>query len=392
MIDTYWNILRLRLHRRLKPLIYEKTMQSQLSHQERIAWIRLIRSENVGIKTFYTLLQTYGSALKALSALPDMAKRGGSKKAIRIYSEIAAEKEIEETEYYGAKMVLSCEPSYPPRLQHIISKPPVLTMLGDPMLCHQDVIAMVGARNASLNGCRFATNLAADIGKSGAAVISGLARGIDTAAHQGSVETGTIAVIAGGIDHIYPRENTDLYKRIAEQGVVIAELPFGTSPRAQHFPQRNRIISGIALGTVVVEATIGSGSLITARMALEQNREVFAVPGFPLDPRCKGTNKLIKEGATLIENVQDILDAFPAFPKHQEEALSSKPQKELALDDVDHARSDILKLLSATPLEVDALIEQSGLPTQMVQANLLELELAGKLKRHQGNKVSLAWE
>ena len=277
-----------------------------LDQSERADWLRLIRSENVGPVTFFHLVRHYGSARAALDALPDLARRGG-KRAIRICPAANAEREIQALTEIGARLVAHGEPDYPRSLGAIEDAPPLIALLGNPDLLQRPMVAIVGARNASANGRRLAAALAGDLGAAGFSVVSGLARGIDTAAHTGSLKTGTIAVIAGGIDVVYPTENQDLHRDIASSGVLIAESAVGTKPVARHFPRRNRLISGLSIGVVVVEAAMRSGSLITARMALEQGREVFAVPGSPLDPRARGANNLIRQGATLTETADDVL-------------------------------------------------------------------------------------
>jgi DNA processing protein len=371
---------------------------NDISAEERLDWLRLIRSENVGTKTFFSLLSIYGSASKALKAIPELSLKGGRQKPIAVYSMQAAEKEIEQCRKMGAQIIAACEPEYPAYLTHIDDYPPVITVMGNTKLLRTPSIAMVGARNASANGCRFAYKLAEDLGARGVVVASGLARGIDTAAHKGALATGTIAVIAGGIDSVYPPENKDLYKAIAEQGVIIAELPFGATPKGTNFPQRNRIISGLSYGVIVVEATLKSGSLITARMALEQNREVFSVPGFPMDPRCSGTNHLLKQGAQLVESAQDVIDAIAAIKERQLELFERdnilftpsrlQPPTE---DELDSLRDEILHQLGSSPISIDHIITTTGMRPAAVLTVILELELAGKLERHVGNRVSFVY-
>ena len=273
--------------------------RTPLAHAERRAWVRLIRSEQIGPATFAALLQRYGSASEALNALPRLARRAGRTRGIAIASETAIDEEFERVARIGARLVALPDPEYPTRLAELEAPPPVITVLGEIEILSRPAIAMVGARNASAIAMRFARELARDQGQAGLTVVSGLARGIDAAAHHGSLDTGTVAVLAGGVDNVYPPDNKELYARIREQGAIVSEMPIGFAPVAQHFPRRNRIISGLAQGVVVVEAAMNSGSLITARFAAEQGREVFAVPGSPLDPRCKGTNNLIRDGATL---------------------------------------------------------------------------------------------
>ena len=363
-----------------------------LSDAARLDWLRLIRSENVGPVTFLQLLQRYGSAAAALSALPDLARKGG-RASLRIATRADAERELEATTKAGARLVARGEPDYPTGFTTIYDAPPLISMRGRAPLGADParVVAIVGARNASGVGVRFARTLAADLGSKGLIVASGLARGIDAAAHTGALATGTIAVLAGGIDQPYPPENKPLCAEIAETGLVLAEQPVGTEPHGRHFPRRNRLISGASCGVVVVEAALHSGSLITARMALEQSREVFAVPGSPLDPRCRGTNNLLREGATLVEEADDVVRALTGLRTLREPAgdgysitNAATPQPEL-----DAARARITELLSPSPVAVDELIRQSRLTPAIVLTILLELELAGRLQRHPGNQVSL---
>lgn len=370
-----------------------------LTDNERLDWLRLSRSENVGSKTFFSLLGLYGSAANALERVQDMSLRGGRKQPIKTCSTADAKKEIADTERFGAKIVAACEPAFSQRLFTIKDCPPVLTLRGQLDLLNQDSLGVVGARNASANGCRFAQKLAADLGTAQLVCASGLARGIDTAAHQGSLPTGTIAVIAGGIDNIYPKENENLYYAIAERGLIVAEHPFGAQPRSQHFPRRNRIISGLSLGVVVVEASLKSGSLITAHMALEQNREVFAVPGSPLDPRCKGTNDLIRQGAIVTEGIDDILQHVRAmqerpfaFGEREDRVFTPGMLVAPPEDVVAKARAEIIEKLGPSPVAVDDIIVQLGIPANIVLTVLLELELAGKLERQSGNYVTLTYD
>ncbi len=374
-----------------------------LSDKERIAWLRLSRSENVGPVSFFQLISLYGSAEKALEVAPSLSAKGGRKKPIQLCSLAVAEKELSQVIKLGGKIIAACEPEYPALLRETKGFPPLITVLGNVELLNQRAIAIVGARNASANGCRFAQHIASELGKRKWVVASGLARGIDTAAHKGSLQAGTIAVIAGGVDKLYPPENADLFKAITEQGAVVAEMPLGSVPRSQHFPRRNRIISGVSQGTLVVEASKGSGSLITARMALEQNREVFAVPGSPMDPRCNGTNSLIKQGAHLVESAQDIIDALAKpfevapnghglFDFQSDEFAEAAAPYHATETEADKARPYIIEKLSSTPVEVDEIINQTEYAASVVQTVLLELELAGKLERHAGNRVALLFD
>jgi len=357
--------------------------------------LRLIRTPNVGPVTFFNLLKYYGTARKALDALPGLAARGGRKNPLVACALAEVEKEIAAVQKFGAKFILYGSPDYPKLLHTIHDAPPVITVSGNPHLWQRDVVALVGARNASANGCQFAGRLAKELGENGLAVASGLARGIDTYVHKGSLAHGTVAVIAGGIDNIYPPENEPLFKQIRETGAIISEQPFGTLPFAGAFPGRNRIIAGMSLATVVVEASPKSGSLITAKFALENNREVLAVPGSPLDPRSRGCNQLIKDGATMVESTGDILQAIaPARNKNLEEnpAMTyTAEQKTDAASDAELAetRSQVIEKLGLIAVSVDELIEQCDISAAALATILLELELAGRLKRSPGNKVYL---
>jgi DNA processing protein len=362
-----------------------------LSAQERLDRLRLIRSENVGPTTFHHLVRYFGSAGEALAALPELARRGGRAK-IRVCPTDEAEREMVAVEAAGARLVAPGEVGYPPRVAEIADAPPLLTVKGRLDLLSRATVAVVGARNASASGVRFARQIAADLGAAGLVVTSGLARGVDAAAHRGALATGTAAVVAGGLDIVYPPENRALHGELAEHGAIVAEMPMGVVPQARHFPRRNRLISGAALGVVVVEAAERSGSLITARMALEQGREVFAVPGSPLDPRCKGTNGLIRQGATLTENAGDVLDALrPLLGEAIREAPAAAPTPPRPPDDgeLDGARRLVLDRLGPTPVDADELVRQCELTAGALATILLELELAGRLDRHPGNRVSI---
>jgi DNA processing protein len=366
-----------------------------LNPAERLDWLRLLRTENVGPITFYQLLQRFGSAAVALEALPGFARKGGRSTGIAICPRAEAEREVAALAKAGGRLVAWGEPDYPPALAVIDDAPPLISVVGDARLLQRRAIAVVGARNASANGRRFARDIAAELGRTGFLVVSGLARGIDAAAHQGALETGTLAVVAGGVDAVYPEENRALHEAIAERGVIAAELPIGTEPQARHFPRRNRIISGVSLGVLVVEAALKSGSLITARFALEQGREVFAVPGSPLDPRCRGANDLIRGGATLVEGVDDVLNALggqlsdprrPVFTQPRGVALTDGNDTE---NQADSARAKVLEGLGPSPVLVDELVRQCQLSPAVVATVLLELELAGRLERQPGNRVTL---
>jgi DNA processing protein len=283
------------------------TATRTLSGSERLAWLRLARTESIGPASFAALIARFGDAREALKEAPRLARRGGAKGELRIPAEAGACAEIEALAELGGRLIASIEPDFPTGLAVLDPPPPVISVLGRPDILQCEMVAIVGARNASALGIKFATQLAHDLGDAGLIISSGLARGIDHAAHTGALQTGTVAVVAGGVDVIYPPENTSLYEKITRQGAVIAELPLHTAPLARHFPRRNRLISGLARGVVVVEAAQRSGSLITATYALEQGREVFAVPGSPLDPRARGSNRLIREGASLTETADDVL-------------------------------------------------------------------------------------
>lgn len=363
-----------------------------LSDTERLGWLRLIRTENIGPITFHKLLERFGNVDAAIRGAPDMAKRGGGKQFVITPPE-AAEKEMAALQKLGGFMMASCEPDYPDFLRAIEDAPPIISILGRrDLLNGRRSVAMVGSRNASLNGRQFAQRLAQDCGQAGLLVISGLARGIDTAAHQGSLPTGTVAVVAGGIDVVYPEENQKLFEAIAEKGLVIAESALGVQPTNRHFPKRNRLISGLSEGVLVIEAVEHSGSLITARMALDQGREVMAVPGSPLDPRSKGNNNLLRQGAVLVENAQDILNGLSRHPvqKMSEPASSFEGRNEsLSEADVALARDKILAVLGPVPVRVDDLIRDVDMPAALVLSALLELELAGILTRQTGQFVAL---
>lgn len=365
-----------------------------LSAAERFDWLRLIRTENVGPITFHRLLEQFGSARSALEALPDLAKRGGRTKPLRIASKADIERELIANERIGARLLCSCEPDYPEPMAALDDAPPVVSVLGHPHLLKRRAVALVGARNASMNGKKFAERLARELGEAGLLVVSGLARGIDTAAHAGALGTGTAAVVAGGADVVYPPENETLYRDIVQQGVVLAESAVGTTPQARHFPRRNRLISGLSLGVLVVEAALRSGSLITARMALEQGREVMAVPGSPLDPRCQGTNNLLRQGAALVEGVDDVLRALenlspPAVRERQGDLFAPARPAPPTESDLETARTVILENLSHTPVAIDELVRGCQLSAPVVLTVVLELELAGRVQRQPGNQVNL---
>jgi DNA processing protein len=368
-------------------------IRTELDDKEKLAWLRLIRTDNVGPITFYNLIDTYKTATKALEALPHLSKRGGRLKDIAIFSESDALKEIDAVQRIGGEILYAAEESYPLSLAAIDDAPPVITIVGNKKLLNLPSIGIVGARNASLNGCKFAEKMARDLGAEKFMVTSGLARGIDTAAHKGALESGTIAAVAGGADIIYPHENAKLYEQIKQEGCIVAESPIGMEPLARHFPKRNRIISGLSSGVVVIEATLKSGSLITARMAAEQGRDVYAVPGHPFDPRAAGPNKLLQDGAGIVLSAEDIIKNTQSFKNHDmglNEPVQSGWSPQIPDDDVtDETRTFILQNISTTAVTVDELVRNCHLTIPAVQMVLLELELAGRIQRLAGNKIVL---
>jgi DNA processing protein len=363
-----------------------------LTDGQRLDWLRLIRSENVGPRTFRALVNHCGGARAALDALPGLARRGGAQGPGRICSVQEAEQEISTAHRMGARFIALGEPDYPARLRMIDDAPPLLAARGNADILLQPMTAIVGSRNASAAGAKFASQIARTLGEAGFATVSGLARGIDAAAHRASIETGTIAVLAGGHDRIYPPEHGELLTQILDHGAAISEMPFGWEPRARDFPRRNRLISGLSLGVVVIEAARRSGSLITARMANEQGREVFAVPGSPLDPRCEGTNGLLKQGATLVTEATDILTVLGPILGRTLDWPVAEPDRERDFGTNEPAadeRRRIVSLLGPTPVDIDDLIRLSGARAAVVRTVLLELEIAGKLERQAGGRVSL---
>ncbi len=357
--------------------------------QDRLDRLRLIRSANIGPITYFQLLQRFGSAGAALDAIPQLASRGGGKAPVLADLRDVA-REIETVERLGARYLFLGQGLYPTLLAEIDTAPPALIVRGDLSLLDRPSVAIVGARNASAAACRFARGLAQELAREGVVIVSGLARGIDTAAHQGAIDGGTIGVIASGIDIAYPPENKALQEDVATRGILIAEQPPGREPLARHFPYRNRIIAGMTLGTVVVEAAPKSGSLITARLATESGREVMAVPGSPLDPRAQGCNQLIRDGATLIQSAADVLEAIQPIVGRVAQRSSDFRAEPMQDDPSDAERTRIIDLLGHAPVQVDEIVRQSGLAPAMVQMVLLELELAGRVERHAGGRVSCA--
>ena len=371
-----------------------------LDDEQRLNWLRLIRSQNVGPTTFRDLISHYGTAAAALEALPELAERGGAASRIKICPVEDAEREILQGERVGARYIAIGEPEYPPILRNADQSPPLIAVIGNLETLSRKSIAIVGSRNASIAGMKIAQRFSSQLGEHGYVICSGLARGIDTAAHKAALATGTIAVFAGGVDHVFPEENRDLAKMIVDHGgVLLSEMPMGWQPRAKDFPRRNRIVTGLAQGVVVVEAAKRSGSLISARLANEMGRIVLAVPGSPLDPRSEGTNGLIKQGATLVSSTEDILEALspldPAASEfiydisdgNDELPFETKPDVVQTADDA--LRDAIISSLGASPTEIDDIIRFTGATAGQVQLVLMELALAGRLERHIGNRVSL---
>jgi DNA processing protein len=365
---------------------------SALSDSERLNWLRLARTEGIGPVNFHKLIRRYGTATKAIDALPQLMNKAGARRGMAIQAIAEAEKELDRTRHAGASLVAFGEADYPFALMQAESAPAMLCMSGNFALANRKSVGIVGARTASANGRKMARILAHAIAEAGFLVTSGLARGIDTAAHESATPNRTAAVIAGGLDHLYPPENADLQRAIARDGLLITEMAIGTAPRAEHFPRRNRIISGMSAAVVIVEAALRSGSLITARFANEQGREVFAVPGSPLDPRCEGTNKLIRDGANILTSANDVLDFLTAekTPVY-ERMFEREPEPLLPPDqDADDAtRREVLGLLSANAVDVDDLIREANCAPEAVMAVLLELEVAGRVSRSSGGLVAL---
>ncbi|WP_168194137.1 DNA-processing protein DprA [Altererythrobacter sp. TH136] len=360
-----------------------------LSQEEAFARIRLLRSPNIGPVSFRQLLRRFGTAEAAIDALPDLARRGGAPYRAAP-PEIIAE-EISQVRRARARYLFHDQPDYPPLLAEVDSAPPVLTWRGDVSLAAKPCVAIVGARNASAAAVKLARDFAAALSEAGFTVVSGLARGIDGAAHRGALPA-TIGVIASGIDITYPPEHIELQEEVAGRGLLIAEQIPGTEPRGRHFPSRNRIIAGLASGTLVVEAAPKSGSLITARLAAEAGREVMAIPGSPLEARATGCNQLIRDGAMLVQTPDDVIELLSGFDGTPRSSFREAAPAFLFADEelADAEPADVTSLLTTAPVAVDELIRQSGEPPASVQLALLELEIAGRLTRHAGGRVSLA--
>lgn len=365
-------------------------------HDFRISWLRLARCKNVGPRTFIELIKLFGHPKTALENLNSFAKRGGAKNTILIPSKSSIEEEIEQTEKVGAKIIFACDQLYPKSLLQIPDFPPVIIVKGNIELLKGNKFAIVGARNSSINGIKIARDFSKDIGKAGYIITSGLAKGIDAAAHDSAIDLGTIGVIAGGIDHIYPKENRSLFYKLYEKGLIITEQTIGQTIQAKHFPRRNRIIAGLSLGVLIVEAAKKSGSLITARLAAEYNREVFAIPGSPLDVKCHGTNALIKQGANLVQFSSDIItyldsmmynkftelnDNTTAFEKHHHNTPTES--------ELEKYRNKLVEKISYSPVEIQDILEELDIPINVLNYLFIELELAGRLNRMYGNRVCL---
>lgn len=363
-----------------------------MTDEMRLAWLRLYRSENVGPITFRQLINRFGGAEAALTALPELAARGGRR--IRIAERAAIEDEMARAARLGARFICLGEPDFPALLRMSDQCPPILAVMGDGAVLSSPTVGIVGARNASLSGIKLTKTFAAELGKAGYAVVSGLARGIDAAAHEAALSTGTIGVFAGGIDRPYPPENKPLMRRIVDDGgCLVSEMPFGWEPRAVDFPRRNKVVAGLSLGLLVVEAAMRSGSLISARLAGEMGRLVFAVPGSPLDPRAGGTNRLLKDGAIIATEPADVIDGLrpldtrmtPSSGDDLDEPIDDNPSDEPALGE----REKILEALGPTPVSIDDIVDHTGASPGAVQLVLLELDLAGRLERHSDGTVSI---
>ncbi len=382
-------------------------MRAKTASSDLVDHLRLARAEGVGPVAWRRLLARYGTPARALEAVPDLARIGGRDATPRVPSVGDAVRELDGLHALGGRLLVLAGPDYPPLLALLDDAPPVISLLGDPAALSECTVALVGGRNASANGQRVASSLAEELARAGMVIVSGLARGIDAAAHEGALRAGrTVAAIAGGLDQPYPPEHADLQRRVAEGGAVLTEAPLGTVPQARHFPRRNRLIAGLALGVVVIEAALRSGSLITARLAQEAGRELFAVPGSPLDPRARGSNDLIRQGAHLTETAADVLDNLPDHPLRA--GLARAPLFARAADipgvsepapawdepaeppsGLEKARTQVVELLDASPTAVDDLVRRCQFSPAAVMAVLLELELAGRVERLSGARVAL---
>jgi len=368
-----------------------------LTPSERLDWLQLIRTPTIGPITFHRLLAKYKSAGAALAALPALSKRAGRFAPLKAASRDDCQVELEKLVAAGARLIASCEDDYPKALKAIPDHPPLLYLCGHASLFEKPAVAIIGARNASGVGRKIARTLAADLGAAGYVITSGLARGIDGAAHDASLATGTIAVVAGGVDIIYPPEHEALTARIASEGALVSEAPMGMQPTARDFPKRNRLISGLSRGVIVVEAAAKSGTLITARFALEQGREVFAVPGSPLDPRCQGANKLISDGATLVQTADDVIDVLAAQVRGASaggrnlfEWIDGMGETDADPATLSALRSRVLETLSFTPLHRDEILRETDAPSGLLADVLLDLVISGEAVEHEGGRFALA--
>lgn len=357
----------------------------KLSEKDQVNWLRLARTHNIGPKTFFKILSLFNSLEEAINNVPHFARMGGAKKPVQALAPELAEKEILMTKKNGAQIVPFCDENYPKLLREIYDPPALITCKGNLEILNNSIIAIAGPRNASLNGKKFAHKVSNDLGKYDIIISSGMARGIDSYAHQGALKKGTIAVLAGGVDNIYPSENKNLYHQILENGLIISENAFGTVPKSINFPKRNRIISGISLGLIVVEAGIRSGTLITARYAIEQNREIMAVPGSPFDYRCHGSNRLIKDGAKLVENAEDVMQEINNLTNNKDlidfldsenEEFNGFTPKIPEENELHSVKKEILQNLSHSPIELEELLSITEIPTHIANIILIQLELA----------------
>jgi len=373
--------------------IKSKILQNQpTSKKDVIDWLQLCRSDNIGPITFFKILEHFGSVETALSNFDEFLKSSSNPHKIKLCDRSIAIEEFEKAENFGAKILTFSDPQYPQLLREIPDAPPLITVKGDLELLSQEKIAVVGPRNASFNAILYAKKFTLLLGQSSVISVSGMARGVDTAVHEASILSGTIAVLAGGIDNIYPQENNKLYQQISECGIILSEMPLGYTPKSSNFIQRNRLISGLAVATVVIEAGLKSGSLATARFALEQNREVFAVPGSPFDPRCQGTNRLIKDGANIITEVEDVLNATTKKNYHvKKTAQISQIKKEynFSNDQVFGAQEEILQNLNSEPTNIDLLISELQIPINLFNTAVMELEIDNKVAVNYGKIVKL---
>jgi len=377
---------------------------AELSDAERLACLRLIRSENVGPVTFRELINHFGGAQKALEALPELSRRGGFGRTVRVCPQAEAEQELDNARRCGAIPLFTIEPGYPALLARIDAPPPMLYVKGRLELLNRPAVAIVGSRQCSAAGTELARRFGHDLGKAGLVVVSGLARGIDRAAHEASLASGTIAVLAGGIDWIYPREHADLQRTISEQGCLVTDRPPGFNPREKDFPRRNRFIAGLAYGVIIIEAALRSGTLTTARYANDLGREVFALPGHPLDPRAEGTNRLLKQGATLVTEPGEVIEVLQPIVGHESfrepyeprlspltasKQSSSGPPALQRHSDGPEEMAAVLAALGPAPIAVDAIARSTGLAVQSVQIALLELDLAGRIERQGLSLIAL---